>query len=208
LIWAAISQQLADDVARLVPDSDGYSVEDYFSLDGSYLVEFDDGRLQVLPMPDSFHQAIGRVLGNIFEQWLERDPDGRMVDAPFKAYLNDRLYREPDVAVMLGLHADRRTKDFWRGADLVLEIISETNRRHDVVTKMLDYAAASIPEYWIVEPAARSVSAFVPTDGKYEAAGSGRVLVSKALAGLTVDIPAMFAAAAKRAVGFMLPSVT
>ena len=74
---AAISQQLAEDVSRLVPDSDGYTVEDYFSLGGNYLVEFVDGRLQVLPMPDSLHQAIVFVLRTIFEQWLVGDPNAR-----------------------------------------------------------------------------------------------------------------------------------
>ena len=150
-------------------------------------------------MPDSFHQAIGRVLGNIFEQRIERDPEGRVVDAPFKVYLNDRQFREPDVAVMLGIHADRRTKEFWRGADLVVEIISETNRNHDVVTKPTDYAAAGIPEYWVVDPAARAVSALVLVAGKYQAMESNETIVSRVLPGLTVDLAALFAAAAKRA---------
>ena len=196
---AAISQQLAEDVSRLVPDSDGYSVEDYFALDGAYLVEFVDGRLQVLPMPDALHQAIIRVLCDLFERWLERDPGGRLVMAPFKVYLNDRLYREPDVAVMLGKHADRRTNEFWRGADLVVEVISESNRRHDVVTKMTDYARASIPEYWIVDPAARSLSVFVLIDGTYQQTGSPAVAESRVLPGFTINVVDLFTLAAKKA---------
>jgi Uma2 family endonuclease len=196
---AAISQQLAEDVSRLVPDSDGYSVEDYFSLDGAYLVEFVDGRLQVLPMPDALHQAIIRVLCNLFEHALERDPDARVVMSPFKVYLNDRLYREPDVALMLGQHASRRSNDFWRGADLVVEVISESNRRHDVITKMTDYAQASIPEYWIVDPTARSISVFVLVDGTYQQIDSHAVAQSRVLPGLAVNVMDLFALAAKKA---------
>jgi Uma2 family endonuclease len=196
---AAISQQLADDVSRLVPDSEGYSIEDYFSLDGAYLVEFVDGRLQVLPMPDSLHQAIIRVLCNLFEQWLQRDPDARVVMSPFKVYLNDKLYREPDVAVMLGKHASRRSKDSWRGADLVVEVISESNRQHDIVTKMADYAGAAIPEYWIIDPANRSVSVYALNESAYQQIGIAGSAVSRVLEGFELNVAELFAVAVKKA---------
>jgi Uma2 family endonuclease len=196
---AAISQQLADDVSRLIPDSDGYSVEDYFALDGPYLVEFDDGRLQVLPIPNALHQAIIRVLCNLFEQALERDPDARVVMSPFKVYLNDRLYREPDVAVMLGQHASRRSDESWRGADLVVEVISESNRKHDVVTKMSDYANAAIPEYWIIDPIARSISVHSLIQGAYQQIGTPEIAQSLVLPTFTLNVSELFALAAKKA---------
>jgi Uma2 family endonuclease len=196
---AAISQQFAEDVSRLIPDSEGYSVEDYFSLNGNYLVEFSDGCLQVLLMPDSLHQAIVFVLRVMFEQWLERDTDARVVMVPFKVYLNDRLYREPDVAVMLGVNASRRTRDFWRGADLVVEVISESNRQHDVVTKMSDYAAASIPEYWIVDPTTRSISVHTLADGVYQPIGTAKIAQSRVLPGFTLNTEELFVLAAKKA---------
>jgi len=196
---AAISQQLAEDVSRLVPDSDGYTVEDYFSLDGNYLVEFVDGRLQVLPMPDSLHQAIVFVLRTMFEEWLQRDPDARVVMAPFKVYLNDRLYREPDVAVMLGINAHRRSPDSWRGADLVVEVISETNRSHDVVTKMSDYARAAIPEYWIIDPASQSILVHGLIDGSYQQIETPKIAQSRILGGFELSAAELFAAAVRKA---------
>jgi Uma2 family endonuclease len=196
---AAISQQLAEDVSRLVPDSDGYSVEDYFTLDGAYLVEFDDGRLQVLPMPNALHQAIVFVLRVIFEQQLQNDPDARVVMSPFKVYLNDRLYREPDVAVMLGKNASRRSNEFWRGADLVVEVISESNRKHDVVTKMADYANAAIPEYWIIDPMIRSVSVYALSNGTYQQIGSPEIAQSRLLNGFALNVAELFDLAAKKA---------
>ncbi len=196
---AVISQQLSEDVSRLVPDSAGYSVEDYFSLNGAYLVEFVDGCLQVLPMPNALHQAIIRVLCNLFEQWLHRDPDARVVMSPFKVYLNDRLYREPDVAVMLGQHASWRTSDFWRSADLVVEVISESNRQHDAVTKMTDYAAAAIPEYWIIDPGARSIVIYIFEQGAYRPIPTPGIAQSRVLPGFELSVAELFAAAEKKA---------
>jgi Uma2 family endonuclease len=196
---AVISQQLAEDVSRLVPDSEGYSVADYFKLDGPYLVEYVHGCLQVLPSPDSFHQAIIRVLRGLLESWLDRDPDARVVHCPFKVYLDDRRYREPDIAMMLGVHAHRRERKFWRGADLAVEVISETNRQHDVVTKMIDYAAAAIPEYWIVDPEAKAISAFVLLEGKYSQIESTEFVRSRVMPGFALNVAELFATAEKKA---------
>jgi hypothetical protein len=59
---AGISQTLAEDLGRIVLKTEGFSVEDYLSLDGPYLLEYVDGSLQVLPTPDALHQAIAFVL--------------------------------------------------------------------------------------------------------------------------------------------------
>ena len=45
-----------------------------------------------------------------------------------------------------------RQEEFWTGADLVAEVVSPDDPRRDLVTKRFEYAAAGIPEYWIVNP--------------------------------------------------------
>ncbi len=201
---ARISQRLADEVSRLPLRSEGFSVADYLSLDGNYLVEYVDGCLQVLPMPDLFHQALTIVLVRLLDTWAEAsDPAACTAQAPFRMYLSDRLYREPDVALMLGRHAARMQRTRWDGADLAIEIISDTNRDHDVTTKRADYAAAGIPEYWIVDPEPKTVrvltlpagaSAYV-VDADY---GPGTLLSSKLLPGFNMNLASLFAAAERR----------
>ena len=41
---------------------------------------------------------------------------------------------------------------YWENTDLVMEVVSDDDRRRDVETKRLEYARAGIPEYWIVDP--------------------------------------------------------
>ena len=43
-------------------------------------------------------------------------------------------------------------REFTEGAALVIEVVSESNRSHDLQTKRHDYSRAGIPEYWIVDP--------------------------------------------------------
>jgi Uma2 family endonuclease len=193
---AVISQQLAADVSRLVPYTNGFTVEDYLSLDGPYLVEFDDGRLQILPMPDGLHQAIISVLNDLLRDWLKvNDPEGRRKFSPFKVRLSDRDFREPDISCMLGKHAARRHRGYWDGADVVFEVISESNRRHDVTTKYFKYEAAGFPEYWIIDPENRTVEIYLLTDGKYRPLESSVTAASVTLPGFGIGVAELFAKA-------------
>lgn len=199
---ASISRQLADDISRLVLRTEGFSVEDYLSLDGPYLVEYLQGSLQILPMPTALHQAIAFVLANLLVAWLKPDPLARTKLAPFRVRLSDKLYREPDICFMRGVNSHRRNDRFWVGVDLVVEIISETNRAHDMQTKLAEYAAAGIPEYWIIEPDRKTVSVFSLIADAYVLHGdfgSGQVATSVLPGGFAVDVSDLFAAAEAQA---------
>ncbi len=106
---------------------------------------------------------------------------------------------------MFGKHAHRRHGKFWDGADLVIEIVSDSNRNHDRVTKRSEYAAAGIPEYWIVDPDDESVTVFwlpEPAGRGYVQAGRfgrGQVAAGKVLAGFSVDVATLFDTARERA---------
>jgi len=199
---AGISSQLAHDLGRLVLKTEGFSIDDYLSLDGAYFLEYVDGCLQILPMPDSIHQAIALIVANLLIAFSKPDPDARTKIAPFPVRVEGSRFREPDVCFMLGKNAARRTRKYWNGADLVVEVISESNRNHDVQTKRLDYAAAAVPEYWIIDPEAQVLHVLTLRDGAYATHGDfgiGQIATSPLLPGLNVDISELFKQAAEQA---------
>ena len=75
---------------------------------------------------------------------------------------------EPDITVVCD---PKKLDDIGcKGApDMIIEIISSSSRRHDRITKFNLYQRAGVREYWIVDPADKSVQVFLLEDGRYTA---------------------------------------
>jgi len=99
---------------------------------------------------------------------------------------------------MLAEHDQRRGDRFWRGADLVIEVVSPDDHRRDYEIKRREYAQAAIPEYWIVDSQASKIMVLTLEDGRYRESGHyqlGEQASSCLLDGFSVDVTAVFDAA-------------
>ncbi len=148
------------EIATLFPDQGQWSEEEYLGLGTNRLVEFSDGTLEVLPMPTQTHQTIVFLLSRLLYAFASTKAVGYVLPAALRVRLWEGKYREPDVVFMLSEHASRRHESYWEGADLVMEVVSNSpeDRRRDLVTKRREYAQAGIPEYWIVDPQSQTVT--------------------------------------------------
>jgi Uma2 family endonuclease len=109
-------------------------------------------------------------------------------------------FREPDIVFVLAKHAKQVGEDFWKGADLVMEVVSggAEDRRRDLIEKRRDYAKAGIDEYWIVDPKEKLITVLKRRGKTYvihAEARPGERAVSALLSGFAVDVTAVFAAA-------------
>ena len=158
------------------------------------LVEFTDGRLEVLPMPTDRHQIILRFLLFALDP-LIRHSGGTVLFAPLRLRIRKDKFREPDLLLVRDAHDARRRNDYWRGADWVAEVVSPDRPGRDTVTKRLDYAEARIPEYWIVNPIDETVTVLVLEGDAYAEQGvfhRGQHAVSRCLEGFSVSVSEMF----------------
>lgn len=182
------------EAALLFPDQGKWSESEYLGLDAGRHVEFSGGNVELQPMPDERHQAIVGLLFLLLQQFTSRAGD-RVRFAPFPVRLWEEKYREPDLCLMRAANLERCRGSHWEGADLVIEVVSPSNRDLDLVVKPSEYARAGIPEYWIVDPAERRVHVLVLTGGKYveqALVGDGQTVRSATLAGLEVAATALF----------------
>jgi Uma2 family endonuclease len=120
--------------------------------------------------------------------------------APLRIRLWSRKFREPDLVFMLAEHAARRGNHFWKGADLVMEVVSEDDPDRDVKLKRREYARAGIREYWIVDPRDRTIRVFSlgAAAKSYRLVGnwgSGERAESRLLPELMIDVDQVFGSA-------------
>jgi Uma2 family endonuclease len=75
--------------------------------------------------------------------------------------------------------------------DLVVEVISPTSRSKDSVRKVHDYAAIGVPEFWLLDPEARTLERLILRDGVYsivEALEGDAMFCPETFQGLEIDL--------------------
>ena len=161
------------------------------------LIEFTDGRIEVLPMPTEQHQAISQFLFLALYPFV-RGIGGKVFYAPLRLRIREGKFREPDLLLVTDANDPRRRNDYWLGADLVMEVVSPDNPDRDLIDKHQDYTEAGIPEYWIANPIAGTLTVLVLSGGEYREHGvfrPGEQADSPSLPGFSVDVREMFDAA-------------
>ena len=190
------------EIATLFPNQGQWGEGDYLRLGTNHLVEFSDGFVEVLPVPKTFHQLIVQFLHNLLFPFVTGKGLGTVLFAPLKVRLREGKYREPDIVFMLNAHSHRILEDYWEGADLVMEIVSEDDPERDLVVKRREYAEAGIAEYWIVDPRVDRITVLALEGADYRTAGehkSGARAASATLGGFEVEVDAVFAAGKRKA---------
>jgi Uma2 family endonuclease len=191
--------ELAD---LLFPHQGDWTVDRYLDLDTNRLIEFTDGFLEVLPMPEEIHAFIQRFIFAAVEAFLAARGKGVAHVPPFKVRVRPNAFREPDVCVLLDENDRRRGRKFWGGADFVVEVVSPGGETRDYYDKRSAYADAKVPEYWIVDPLKGELLVLRLSGREYLVEGvlrAGDVAESRALPGFKLDVGACFAAARRAA---------
>lgn len=124
-----------------------------------------DGELFVSGAPAMIHQWI---IGQLY--WLLRAKQGDAIGSvwfsPLDVVLSPTRVVEPDIIVLrtpAKLHLNKKYIDFV--PDLVMEVLSPTNQKHDRLRKRRFYARCRVPEYWIVDPESSTVEVLALVEG-------------------------------------------
>ncbi|MFM9960478.1 MAG: Uma2 family endonuclease [Planctomycetaceae bacterium] len=157
----------------LLPDKAVWTEDEYLDISTNHIVEFTDGRVEVLPMPTPYHQAVSRRLLLALDDVVRGDQLGEVFHCPVPLLTGVTKYREPDLLFVSkdNLSKTWETDRRLEKADLVIEILSKgtRSRQRDLVRKTAEYAAAKIPEYWIIDPQNKIVLQYRLRSGKYAA---------------------------------------
>ena len=162
-------------------------------------VELIGGEIVQVP-PQQTRHATGVYLAQVALSAVFRA--GFLVRVQLPLALGQYSEPEPDVAVVAGRPRDF-VVDHPTSALLVVEI-AEATLSFDRNTKASLYAAAGIPEYWIVDPQEKRIVVLKLSGDRYAehgVFGVGSKAGSPLLAGLEVEVDRAFAAATEGAAG-------
>lgn len=185
-----------DTVLSLEPMQGLWTEDQYLAMTdhSRRLLEFDDGVIEVLPMPIPEHQKILAYLYRRFFAFIDA-LGGIVLFAPLRIRVRPRKFREPDLVILRDANDPRQTKRYWLGVDLALEVVSADDPERDIKVKRKDYAAAGIPEYWIVNPLNDIITVLVLEGDAYVehgVFGRGTLVSSKLLAGFSIGVDEVF----------------
>ncbi|MEM1093857.1 MAG: Uma2 family endonuclease [Bacteroidota bacterium] len=174
--------------------------EDYRGLpDDGKRYEIIDGDLFMSPAPSFWHQRFQMRLSGTLFGYLTDHPIGEVATAPLDVILADDIVVQPDIVFISqaksGLISDRGLAG---APDLVVEILSPSNRGYDEGRKRKLYEMFGVEEYWIVDPEADTVRIYRLTDDGYVEAAvliatAGDVLTSPMLPGFALPLAKLFA---------------
>ena len=127
-----------------------------------------DGALLVSPAPTMLHQRAVRELVTLLLPYVNTI-GLELFFAPTAVTWSATTEVQPDLLVLPRL-AGRQAERFEDVGvlDLAIEIISPSTVRTDRFTKRREYQRRNVPEYWIVDPASRSVERWRPDDEEPE----------------------------------------
>lgn len=185
-----------------LPKEQRYTYADLLEWDDDVRYELYSGIPVALASPTDIHQSI---LGELYLQFGNylKGKKCKAYFAPFDVRLFEEKEDHPkdvDTVVqpdlMVVCDQNKVDRHGVHGApDLVIEIISNSSRRLDRLTKLNLYQKAGVREYWIVDPDSCVVSVYTLKDGVYRTAaayGADSSIRVGVLNDCTIDLSTVF----------------
>ena len=178
---------------------DKLSYEDYALIpEDGRRHEILDGEHVVSPAPKTRHQRLVSQFDRSLGAFVEDNGLGEVFIAPFDVLLTPHDIVQPDVVFIADARMHIVDEANCKGApDLVIEVLSESTRRHDLIEKRRLYGASGVAEYWAVDPAVDTVQVFRQRPGGFERVAeltveNGDTLESDLFPGLALQLGEVF----------------
>lgn len=132
--------------------------------------ELVNGALVEEELPDFVHEDVVAWLVAVLRAWL-RPKGGWVAGSNAKLALSEDRGRSPDVIAYFPSRRPEPRGPIRLPPDIAVEVVSRSpsDVRRDRVTKLAEYAAFGISQYWIVDPQLRTFEILVRSEkGLYE----------------------------------------
>ena len=154
------------------------------------------GEAIVVPAPLPIHQVVALRIYDVLKVYADKT-GGLALCSPLDIVFSDYDVLQPDVVFF---DADRRQQIDLHSAvriipNLVVEVLSRSTAARDRGRKLDIFARYAVPEYWIVDPSAKTLEVYRSVADEFELVGGFDATASFAsptLVGLSVAIKKLF----------------
>lgn len=178
-----------------------YTYSDYLLFRFQERVELIKGRiLKMSPAPSRNHQTISQNINKYFLNFFNEQACSVYV-APFdvrlpiKSAKKDNTVVQPDLCIICD--ENKLDDKGCNGApDLIVEILSQNNSKHDIDTKFNLYQESGVLEYWIVESIDKIVLVYTLQNGNYiglKPFGEGEIIKSVVFPNMKISVDDVYA---------------
>jgi Uma2 family endonuclease len=135
--------------------------------------ELVDGEVAVSPSPTPRHSFVVIKLARILDTYITENDLGELYQ-DVDTLLDKYNVRRPDLLYFSKARTHLVGEKAMEGPpDLAIEVISPSSVEIDREDKFKQYQVAGVMNYWIIDPAKRTVEAWVLDRGEYAPAGGG-----------------------------------
>ena len=139
-----------------------YTIEDYLRLPEEERVELIDGVIYDMAAPTDKHQIIGNEIYARFRDYIRKNKGKCItITAPLDVQLDcdNKTMVQPDVVIVCDRNKFKEGRVFG-APDLIVEVLSESTKKKDIIIKGAKYSAAGVREYWLVDPKKKRVHVY------------------------------------------------
>jgi Uma2 family endonuclease len=150
--------------------AENVSFENFLEFFAEQHTEWLIGKVITVVSNNTQHNVILLFLSSLLNLFLGIRSVGRVLLAGVPMHIaDDRPAREPDLLVVLNENTHRIKATYVEGpADIVVEIVSPESTDRDRGTKLSEYEAAEVPEYWLIDPLRTEANVYrLGDDGRY-----------------------------------------
>lgn len=177
-----------------------YTYADYLTWQFQERVELIKGMINKMsPAPSRKHQQVSSNIHGIFHHAI-KGKSCHLFHAPFDVRLpipmknKDTTVVQPDICIICD-ESKLDDKGCNGAPDLIVEIISAGNAKHDADTKFKLYEEAGVKEYWMVYPEEKNIFLYYLSNQQYigtKPFTEGEILQSKTFPDLKIPVDDIF----------------
>lgn len=128
---------------------------------GETRAEWVDGEVIVMSPASVIHNRLTRFLLSLLQDYVQERGLGEAFGTELFVRIDSQRRRLPDVFFVASDRAGRLYENHFEGApNLIIEVVSTDSVDRDWRGKYLEYQAAGVDEYWVIDPLYRRMEAY------------------------------------------------